>query len=369
MNRFDPPGGRPWGLFALCGGSLLLNLVLGTRLLLMPDGAPSPEANTVDAPAPAAVVAEVDAPPVPVQPVQERAAPVEDGAVADEGANEPALADLSAEDVATTATEPAAPSLPADVQTTSLTISHSLARTFSRGVGEGGDKVAAVVARLFVWDLDLRRDLQKGDRVTVAWEGSGPDLQIPAARYESGKLGLLTAYRYTAKGDRYPGWWTVDGVEVSRTLVDSPIREYEQITSLLKDRPSHRGMDFKAPEGTPIVSPRTGVVKRTDWNTRYNGNCVEVQYSDGTLAKFLHLSRTDVNAGDRVAKGDVVGLSGNTGRSTAPHLHYELEKGGKVVDPIDYHGVTRRTLSAAEKARFDARVARLDGWLDAAEAR
>jgi murein DD-endopeptidase MepM/ murein hydrolase activator NlpD len=363
MNRFDPPGGRPWGLFALCGGSLLLNVVLGTRLLLLPDGAPSPGVAHVDLPAPAAVVAEVDAPPVPVQPVA-RAADADD-TTANGALEAPVDAEPSEPDLAMEAVQP---DLPADVQTTSLTISHSLARTFSRGVGEGGDKVAAVVARLFVWDLDLRRDLQKGDQVTVAWEGTGPDLQIPAARYQSGKHGLLTAYRYTAKGDSYPSWWTVDGVEVARTLIDSPIREYEQITSLLKDRPTHRGMDFKAPEGTPIVTPRNGVVKRTDWNTKYNGNCVEVRYDDGTTAKFLHLSSTDVSPGQRVTKGQTVGLSGNTGHSTAPHLHYELEKNGKVVDPIDYHGVTRRTLPAAEKARFDARVARLDTWLDAAEA-
>ena len=115
--------------------------------------------------------------------------------------------------------------------------------------------------------------------------------------------------------------------------------------------------------GTPITTPRSAVVKRVDWNVRNNGNCVEVQYPDGTLARFLHLSQTDVKAGDRIAKGAVVGLSGNTGHSTAPHLHYELEKNGKVVDPIDFHGLTRRTLDPAERARFDARIARLDTWL------
>ena len=361
MNRFDPPGGRPWGLFALAGGSLLLNVVLGTRLLLLPDATPSPDVAHVDPPAPAAVVADIGQPPVPVQRVADPAAPAE--AIPAEAADVPAVAEP------TEAPPVQEPDLPADVQTTSLTISHSLARTFSRGVGEEGDMVAAVVARLFVWDLDLRRDLQKGDQVTVAWEGSGPELQVPAARYQSGKHGLLTAYRYTHPGDTYPSWWTADGVEVARTLVDSPIHDYEQITSLLKDRPNHRGMDFKADEGTPVVSARNGVVKRTDWNTKYNGNCVEVQYSDGTTAKYLHLSRTDVSAGQRVSKGDPVGLVGNTGHSTAPHLHYELEKNGKILDPIDYHGVTRRTLSGAQKAKFDARVARLDSWLDAAEAR
>ena len=117
---------------------------------------------------------------MPVQPVQDAVA-------------EPAPVEVAAE-----------PELPQDVQTTSLTIEHSLARTFRNGIGEEGDEVAAVVARLFVWDLDLRRDLQAGDHVTVAWEGSGPGLQVPAARYESKKKGTLRAYRYTANGDTWP---------------------------------------------------------------------------------------------------------------------------------------------------------------------
>jgi len=349
MNRFDPPGGHPWGLFALCGGSVILNVVLATRLMMAPS-VPEQATIPVEAPAPAAVAAEVATPAVPVLDV------------ADEAVAEPATEPVAAEPAVASG-----PDLPADVQTTSLTIEHSLARTFRNGIGEKGDEVAAVVARLFVWDLDLRRDLQAGDQVTVAWEGEGPQLQIPAARYESKKLGTLRAYRYTAEGDTWPSWWNAEGVEVSRALKDSPIEGYEQITSLLKDRPRHRGMDFKTPEGTPITSPRKGVVVRADWNIRNNGNCVEVKYSDGTLARFLHLSRTDVKTGQRVSVGTSVGLSGNTGHSTAPHLHYELEKNGQIVDPIDYHGLTRRTLGAAERARFDARVARLDTWLEAAD--
>jgi murein DD-endopeptidase len=339
MTRFDPPGGRPWGLFGLCGASLLLNLVLATRLLMGPST--SVESVEPTSPEPAASAAVIDDP-LTVQ---------ADAAVDAEAA------------------APAGEPLPDDVRTTALTVQHSLARTFADGIGEEGDEVAAVVARLFVWDLDLRRDLMAGDKITVAWEGSGPGLQIPAARYESKKLGTLRVYRYTREGDTWPSWWNEEGVEVSRALVDSPIEGYEQITSLLKDRPKHRGMDFKAPEGIPVTSARNGTVLRTDWNVAANGNCVEVKYEDGTIAKYLHLSRTDVKAGQRLTKGTAVGLSGNTGRSTAPHLHYELEKNGVVVDPIQYHGVVRRTLDSAERARFDARIARLDAWLDGAEAR
>ncbi len=109
--------------------------------------------------------------------------------------------------------------------------------------------------------------------------------------------------------------------------------------------------------------PRSGSVVRTDWNTRFNGNCVEVRYDDGTMARFLHLSETSVSAGQRLATGAKLGLSGNTGRSTNPHLHYELERSGRILDPIDYHGTERRTLPAADRAGFDQERARLDALL------
>lgn len=156
-------------------------------------------------------------------------------------------------------------------------------------------------------------------------------------------------------------------MEVPRRLVNGPLRgQYEQVTSLLKDRPSHKGMDFKVPEGTPVVTPLEGAVVRTNWNLAYNGNCVEVRFSDGTVARFLHLSRTDVTPGQKLAAGTVVGLSGNTGRSTAPHLHYELERNGKVVDPVEYHGVTRRQLPESEREAFRAVVRQYDRLLASA---
>ncbi len=256
-----------------------------------------------------------------------------------------------------------------DLHRVRATVEHSLARTFQNAVPEHADVLSAVYARLFVWDLDLRKDLQRGDEIAVVYRWDGQLADIPVAAYRSGKLGReLRAYQFTASGDAHPSWWDADGVEVPHRLVDGPLRgNYEQITSLLKDRPTHKGMDFKVPVGTEVVSPRAGTVVRTDWNWRYNGNCVEVRYTDGTLARFLHLSDTRVAPGQRLAAGDVVGLSGNTGRSTAPHLHYELERDGRVVDPVRYHGTVRRKLPDADRAAFERERARLDRELAAAE--
>ncbi len=322
MRLIEPPGGRPWALLSLCASSVLLNIVLIARL-------------TVGSSTSATVEAEVPA-----------EAPVE-AAIAS------VLTDAA----------PTKP-LPEGVEVLSAQVEHSLARTFQAKAGDRADVLAAVTARLFFFDLDLRADLQKGDVVKVAYTWDGALAHIPVAVYESKKLGKsLTAYEFKASNDQFSSWWDESGQEMAFRLVDGPLDNYEQITSLLKDRPKHKGMDFKVPEGTPVKSPKAGRVVRANWNVANNGNCVEVQYADGTLAKFLHLSRTDVKEGQGVGAGAVVGLSGNTGHSTAPHLHYELEKGGKILDPIDYHGVVRRTLPEGDRAAFEAERTRLGSWL------
>jgi murein DD-endopeptidase MepM/ murein hydrolase activator NlpD len=158
-------------------------------------------------------------------------------------------------------------------------------------------------------------------------------------------------------------------MEVPYRLKVSPIQHYEQITALLKDRPNHHGMDFKAPIGTPTVSTRDGTIVRTNWNTHANGGCVEIRYPDGVKAKYLHLSEVRVRPGDQVRSGEVVGLSGNTGRSTAPHLHYQLDRSEKILDPIDYHGKQRRQLGQADVQQLQEAAARLDSVLGQAVAK
>jgi murein DD-endopeptidase MepM/ murein hydrolase activator NlpD len=205
----------------------------------------------------------------------------------------------------------------------------------------------------------------RGDRVEVAWrKDEQGQIEIVAARLHSNKHGrTFTAYQWQAPGDTFASWWAEDGTEVPFRLQNGPIKDYQQITSLLKDRPTHEGMDFKAPTGSPIVAPRAGVVTRTNWNWSANGNCVEVQFDDGAVAKFLHLDENSVKAGDRVQAGQMVGRTGNTGHSFGPHLHYQVEKSGRVVDPIDYHGTVRRKLDPAANPAFVAEMARLDGLL------
>ena len=112
-------------------------------------------------------------------------------------------------------------------------VTHSLARTFSNADSENGNALSAVYSRLFHWDIDLRRDLRKGDRIRVAWKKNDDGIEIAVASLQSGKLGkTLTAYRYHRTGDSFPSYWQKNGVEITRQLKDSPLPDYEMVTSL-----------------------------------------------------------------------------------------------------------------------------------------
>lgn len=335
---FDPPGGRPWLLYALLGASLILNVVM----VLDRDDAAEPEVE-----ARAEAVADEGAAPVDGEPLADAVVPAAQAAVAPAPAVEPIAGDWSL---------------------AKGEIDRSLSGMFVEKAGEDGEGLSQVFSRLFVWDLDLRRDLRKGDRIETSWRKNKDGIiEIAAARLHSQKHGrAIGAYRWKAPGDTFASYWFEDGTEVPHQLQNPPLQQYEQITSLLKDRPTHKGMDFKAPVGTPVVAPFAGVVTRENWNHASNGNCIEVQFSNGDVAKFLHLSENKVKAGDRVGAGDVIGLVGNTGHSFGPHLHYQVEVGGKVVDPVDYHGTVRRKVEGVALGNLQTEIARHNALLDQA---
>ena len=332
-------GGRPWLLYVLLGASLTMNLVMALR---WPRGA--------TAPAPEAPAAE-----------------------AAEAATTPAAADA-----ATTPAAAEAPAPPAVADAATLaasgyrgvqgTVTENLARTFQDALGDQGAAVSAVFSRLFVWDLDVRSDLQKGDTLATLFSiAETNEIDMPLAVLHSQKLGRdLKACRFQAPGDAYASWWYPDGTEVPFRLQNGPLDDYIQITETLVDRKRHKGWDFKTPVGSPVKSPKAGKVIRENWSFAGNGNCIDVQFDDGMNAYFLHLSENLVKPGDRVAAGQVIAKSGNTGHSTAPHLHYQLVRGEQVVDPGEYHGTLRRHLDPSSMPALQAELTRLEALLQAA---
>jgi murein DD-endopeptidase MepM/ murein hydrolase activator NlpD len=110
----------------------------------------------------------------------------------------------------------------------------------------------------------------------------------------------------------------------------------------------HPGLDIAAPKGAPVVAAAAGEVVHAGPAGTY-GNMIAVRHADGTETRYAHLSAVDVKTGDRVAAGAHLGAVGSTGRSTGPHLHFEVRKAGKAVDPRPY------LEPAAGPARSDAK--------------
>jgi murein DD-endopeptidase MepM/ murein hydrolase activator NlpD len=265
----------------------------------------------------------------------------------------------------------------------STTVSGPLEESIAGALGPGQQPLAAeltqVVNRLLVWSLQVSKDARRGDRIEILFApappgGSGPTRSqepvVEALRYTSQKLGrTFAAYRWQAPGARYPHYWQADGTGVEERLVDGPIRDYEQITSLVRDGRRHKGVDFRTPVGTPVYATFDGVVERRNWKFSANGNCLDlVDPASGRHAIFLHLDVVpkSMQKGRSVKKGEEIAASGNSGHSTAPHLHYQLEDAsGKVLDPFKVHRTTRDAIPAAARPAFEAERARLDARMAA----
>jgi len=116
-----------------------------------------------------------------------------------------------------------------------------------------------------------------------------------------------------------------------------------------KARKFHWGMDFTAPRGTPIYASGDGKVKRVDRRSSGYGRHIRIDHGFGYVSLYAHLYKYNVKKGQRVKRGDLIGFVGSTGRSQAPHLHYEIFKDGRRVNPLNfYYG----NLSASEFAEL-----------------
>ncbi len=104
-----------------------------------------------------------------------------------------------------------------------------------------------------------------------------------------------------------------------------------------KTRRKHKGMDYSAPTGTPIYATSDGKVIRVDGRAPGYGKHIRIDHGFGYVTLYAHLSKFNVRRGQEVKRGDVIGFVGNTGRSVAPHLHYEIRKDGVAVNPINFY--------------------------------
>ena len=104
-----------------------------------------------------------------------------------------------------------------------------------------------------------------------------------------------------------------------------------------KKRRFHYGMDFSARKGTPIYATGNGIVKRADNRSSGYGKHIRIDHGFGYISLYAHLSKYNVRRGQRVKRGDIIGYVGNTGRSVGPHLHYEIFKDKKKINPLNFY--------------------------------
>jgi murein DD-endopeptidase MepM/ murein hydrolase activator NlpD len=206
------------------------------------------------------------------------------------------------------------------------------------------DNVATQLADVFAGDIDFQRALRKGDRFSVVYESLEADGEtlrtgrvLSAEFVNAGKT--LQAFWFQEPGSK-GGYYNADGKSLRHAYLASPLA-FSRITSGFKMRfhpilqtwKAHLGVDYAAPTGTPVRSVGQGVVDFAGVQNGF-GNVVMVKHNSGHTTVYAHLSRINVTRGQSIAQGQTVGLVGQTGWATGPHLHFEFRVNGTQKDPI-----------------------------------
>ena len=176
------------------------------------------------------------------------------------------------------------------------------------------------------------------------------DITAPVQDSKAGSISGDSQFRQL-----FSQWRSLDGVDepVSTPAMPAPVMgvsipsrmplEDARMSSgygmrthpVLGGRRNHQGIDLSAPTGTPVYATADGIVSRANWFSSY-GLFISVEHGGEMQTRYAHLSRLAVGEGQRVRKGEVIGYVGSTGRSTGPHLHYEVRVGGSSVNPVPY---------------------------------
>ena len=223
----------------------------------------------------------------------------------------------------------------------------------------------AQMIKLLSWDVDFQRDIQPGDRLEAVYlrqlneadELAGdPELQF--AGLATGDR-LLEAYRFVPTGE-VAAFFDRDGRPLRKWLLRTPVDGARLSSSFgLRRHPvlgftrMHKGIDFAAPSGTPVLAAGAGMVEFAGRNRGY-GNYVRLRHNREFATAYAHLSRLapGLAPGRRVGQGEVIGYVGATGLATGPHLHYELLQAGEQVNPLGIKAAAADPLRGEELRRF-----------------
>ncbi len=221
------------------------------------------------------------------------------------------------------------------------------------------DREVAALADAFSYDVDFQRDVRPGDDFELVFErfydDEGNTVRTGDLLFVSleSSRGSREFYQFMAPGDSRPDWYDADGKSARRFLMKTPINGARLSSGFgMRRHPilgysrMHRGTDFAAPTGTPILAAGDGVVERAGPFSSF-GNYVRIRHANGYETAYAHMSRfaRGMRAGARVRQGQIIGYVGTTGRSTGPHLHYEVLRRGQQVNPMSLRVANGRNLT------------------------
>lgn len=228
------------------------------------------------------------------------------------------------------------------------------------------DNVIVNLIRIFSFDVDFQREIRTGDRFEILYERK---MSRDGRRVEEGHILFarlilhnrpISLYRYKAVTSPFADYFHENGRSAKKMLMKTPI-EGARLSShygrrkhpVLGYTRMHKGLDFSAPTGTPIMAAGDGIVERASRYGSY-GNYVRIRHNSAYKTAYAHMSRygRGIKSGRRVRQGQIIGYVGATGRVTGRHLHYEVLVNGRQVNPLRLKIPTGITLTGKDRQKF-----------------
>ena len=227
-------------------------------------------------------------------------------------------------------------------------------------------------ARIYGFQVDFQRDIRKLDKFQIMYEvftdKNNKVIETGEILFANLKLSGQdnTLYYYDKKGNE--GHYDKNGKSVQKALMKTPINGARLSSSFgMRKHPidgfnkMHRGTDFAAPKGTPIMASGNGIVKKAGW-CGGGGNCVKIKHNSTYETIYAHMSKfaRGIKSGVRVKQGQTIGYVGSTGKSTGPHLHYEVIINGKKVNSQTLKLPSGKILKGKDRKLFETNKIKLN---------
>ena len=227
-------------------------------------------------------------------------------------------------------------------------------------------------ARIYGFQVDFQRDIRKGDKFQIMYEvfidNQDKIIQTGEILFANLKLSGQDNSLYYFDKKNVQGHYNKNGKSVQKALMKTPINGARLSSSFgMRKHPidgfnkMHRGTDFAAPKGTPIMASGNGIVKKAGW-CGGGGNCVKIKHNSTYETVYAHMSKfaRGIKKGVRVKQGQTIGYVGSTGKSTGPHLHYEVIVNGKRVNSQKLKLPSGRILKGKDRELFETNKIKLN---------